>query len=494
MGSTFKPALLLMMGRVVAFTVTFFIPVVLVRIFDQAEFGTYKQAFLVYAGVFIIAQLGMAESLFYFLPQAPEKAGRFVANSMLVLAGVGAACLGGLWALAPRFTAWFRNAALAENVPLIGLMLFFGLAAAMLEVVMISRKRYLAASLSYGLSDFVRALLFIIPGLVARDLRWLFLGGVAFSALRLCTALFYASREFGTELRPDRHLLRRQLAYALPFAGAVLVEIVQGQYHYFAVSWHFDAATFAIYAVGCLQIPLVDFVAGPACNVMMVRMSEEIRERRAEVVLAIWHDTTRKLALIFFPVFVLLFVTAPKLIEFLFTSQYAASVPIFLVWSLTVIFSVVQTDSVLRVYAKTRFLFLLYSIRLAMIVTLFGFFVKAMWLQGAVLLTVLAIVVAKSLALWRLTGLLGVGFRRILPWSSLGAILVVSLAAGVPAALVVRHLTAPLLGLLFVAGFMYMAFYLFMLFRFGLLSEGERVAIAGLLQRPPESAGEVIRG
>jgi O-antigen/teichoic acid export membrane protein len=61
--SVFKPALLLMSGRTLAFAATFFIPVVLARIFDPAEFGTYKQLFLIHSTIFYIAQLGMAASL-----------------------------------------------------------------------------------------------------------------------------------------------------------------------------------------------------------------------------------------------------------------------------------------------------------------------------------------------------------------------------------------------------------------------------------------------
>ena len=78
--SVFRPALLLMSGRTVAFAATFFIPLVLARIFDPAQFGTYKQLFLIWGTVYSIAQLGMASSLYYFLPRAPRMAGPYVAN------------------------------------------------------------------------------------------------------------------------------------------------------------------------------------------------------------------------------------------------------------------------------------------------------------------------------------------------------------------------------------------------------------------------------
>ena len=109
-------------------------------------------------------------------------------------------------------------------------------------------------------------------------------------------ARVFTHTEFGGNLRFDTTVLREQLGYALPLFCAVALNIIQQNYHQYAVSWHFDAATFAIYSVGCLQIPLVDFMATPASNVMMVQMGEDLRERRHPRLPAVWHDTTRTLA------------------------------------------------------------------------------------------------------------------------------------------------------------------------------------------------------
>ena len=121
------------------------------------------------------------------------------------------------------------------------------------------------------------------------------------ACLRAAVTLFYFRREFRGSFRPDWALLRYQLAYALPFGMAVLVEIVQASLPQYAVSHLFDPATFAIFAVGCLQIPLVDFAASPTSDVMMVKMQERLAEGRKQAVVEIWHDTTWKLALLFFP-------------------------------------------------------------------------------------------------------------------------------------------------------------------------------------------------
>ena len=150
--------------------------------------------------------------------------------------------------------------------------------------------------------------------------------------------------------------------YALPFGAAVLLEIVYGSLPQYVVSFFANPATFAIFAVGCLQIPLVDFAASPTSDVMMVRMQENLAGGRRAAVVEIWHDTFWKLALLFFPLVALVVVEARDIILTLFTAKYAASVPIFLVVGL-ILLATLQVDGVLRVFAETRFLFLLNLIR-----------------------------------------------------------------------------------------------------------------------------------
>ena len=287
-----------MSGRSVGFAVTFFIPVVLVRLLDQTDFGTYKQIFLIAGTLYVVGQLGMAESLFYFLPLSPRQGARFVANSLLALVLGGFGSLAVLELGGGAVSRWLSNGALSRYAPAVGVYLVFMQVSAVLEIVMISRKRYAWASYAYVALDVLRMALLVVPVLVIHRLEWLLMGAVVFAVIRCATALWYVWREFDGALRPDAALLRRQLAYAVPFQLSAIVEILQGNLHNYAVSHYFDAATFAIYSVGCLQIPLVDFVLNSVSNVMMVRMAEEIRDGRGRAAAAVWRDTTRRLALV----------------------------------------------------------------------------------------------------------------------------------------------------------------------------------------------------
>src|SRR5690242_9999431 len=87
--STFKPALMLMTGRALAFAVTFFVPAVLARVFTQTEFGTYKQFVLITYTLYSLGQFGLAECLFYFMPANPTRGGRYAFNSLVMLGVMG---------------------------------------------------------------------------------------------------------------------------------------------------------------------------------------------------------------------------------------------------------------------------------------------------------------------------------------------------------------------------------------------------------------------
>jgi len=480
MDSTLKPTAVLMTGRLAGIVVAFSIPIVLARILDQSAFGTYKQLFLIYATLYGIAQLGMAESLFYFLPADPARAGRYALNALLVLAGAGALCLASLWAFRDPIAAWFGNRDLAAGLPWIGVYLGLMLASTLLEIVQVARKRFARAAWTYTASDLARTALCLLPLLVSRSLRGVLIGGAAFAALRFGATCRILDREFGHDLRPDRSLLRAQLAYAMPFELAVLLEILQSNLHQYAVSLRFDPAVFAIYSVGCLQVPLVDLLAGTSCNVMMVKMGEDFQAGRGEAALAAWHATVRKLALAFFPLVGILLVNAHDLIVFLFTARYLASVPIFMVWTASFLLMILPVDGVLRVHADTRFLFLLGASKLVIIGATVSWFLGRFQLMGGVLVSLLAVFVGKTLALFRVKRHLKVAFSGLLPWASLAATLASALAAALPALLVKETLALPPVASMLLSGALYLLAYAAL--TFGFPGTGVRRQLVSILE------------
>jgi O-antigen/teichoic acid export membrane protein len=364
-----------------------------------------------------------------------------------------------LWFFEGRIVSWLSNPQLADHVVLLGAFLVLMLVSAAFEIVMVARKQHLTAAWTYGASDVARTTLLVIPAFVHGGLRGVLWGGVGFAALRVVVMLHWLHREFGSDLRPDRKLWKYQLAYALPFALAVGIEVLQANLHSYVVASKFDAATFAIYAVGCLQIPLVDLITTSAANVMMVKMAEDDLHESTATALELWHHTMSRLALLIFPLAVVLLLLSRDVIITLFTSTYVASVPIFMTWTLTILPAVFCVDAVLRAYAQTRFLFAMNLLRLGLVVAFISWCLSAFGLVGAVLVTLMATTVVRILSIARIAYLLKAPFTKILPWQHLAGIALCAVAAGMPAYWLSRSLTLPRPVVLVTAGASYWIVY-----------------------------------
>ena len=120
---------------------------------------------------------------------------------------------------------------------LAGLFLTFMLMSTVLEIVMVSRKKHLMAAVTYACSDIVRTLFFIVPAFALGSLRAVFVGATAFAALRLVLLLAALWRAVRPRVpRRCRRCGASSSAYALPFALAVGVEVIQLNYHQYVVA------------------------------------------------------------------------------------------------------------------------------------------------------------------------------------------------------------------------------------------------------------------
>lgn len=480
-----RSSLILMVGRAIGFMATFFVPVVLVRVLDQAQFGTYKQLFLVFGTLFPLAQLGMAESLYYFVPEGGRKIGRYVANAVVALALSGLAALLFLTLARTHVATWLNNPDLAANLPLVGVYLLLSLVAAALEVVLISRERYGFAAATFAISDVARALLVVVPVVLFGGLRWLMIGAVVFATLRVVATLVVLRAHLGAQLRPGRAALGEQISYSGPFQVSVIFETLAANAHFFAVAWFFDAPTYAIYAVGCLQIPLVGFIGSSVGNVLMVKLRAAAARSDTAQVLFLWKETTRRLALVFFPLTGLLLIGAHDLIALLFTPEYIASVPVFMIWAAFIVLSVADTDAALRTYAETRFLAVVNGVCLVVTVGLVAWAMPAFGLIGAVLATLTATVLGETLAVRRLGRILDVPTSRILPWNTLGRIGAIAGLAAVPALAVRGSLSLTHLEGLIVVGAVYSITYLAGVWFGNVIRKDEQRALVAPLLRLP---------
>ena len=184
------------------------------------------------------------------------------------------------------------------------------------------------------------------------------------------------------------------------------------------------------------RFPLYDLIVTSTVNILMVKMADT---PRGEAAVALWHDTVCRLAFLIFPLAALLVVGAHDLIVGLFTATYSDSVPIFIVWVLTMLPAVMAVDAVLRVYAQTRFLLIMNLVRFACVAGLIGMFLSSFGLMGAVLVALLGLTVTKTIGVIRVAWLMQLGVRDALPWRRLAGITSIAVSVHSPGSLAASH-------------------------------------------------------
>lgn len=459
-----------MAARFVSACLTVSIPLVLARALELAEFGTYKQLFLIAQTLYYVLPFGVAQSLYFFIPRA-EQHRPYFGQTLLFLAGAGLLAGGGLYALGPPLAEALGNPALLPHRLELAAYTALAIGAFPLELSLTSRGKTRQSAVAYLVSDALRAAALTAPVLLGAGLHGMMMAIVAWAAVRLvaCWGLM-----LGGSRGPlfDRRLLARQLAYAAPFGAAILLSIPQQYAHQFVVSSQLGPALFAIYAVGCFQLPLVDLLYTPTSEVLMVRLGELERSGRLEEGLAAFRQASSRLAYAFLPLAAFLFAAAPEFISAVFGPRFLPATPIFRVSLIGIPLAILPLDGTLRARNQTRHLFLSYLGKAAVTVPLVWLGVRWFGMMGGVGSWALAELVGKGILLSRLPAALSVPGRRLslagaVPWRALGqasvaasagALLLVAfrkVAAGALSSTAAHRLAAlALAGLLFGCGYL----------------------------------------
>ncbi|MDQ4120858.1 MAG: oligosaccharide flippase family protein [Acidobacteriota bacterium] len=364
----------ILIAKVTSFALAIAVPLLLARKLDQTEFGLYKQVFLVIATANALLPFGFGMSAYYFLPRESERRGAVVLNILIFNAVVGLAAAAALFFF-PNSLVWlFGDALMAGFAPALGLAVWLWIFSAFLETLVIANNEARLAMVFIVFSQLSKAVFFLSAAVLFGTVSSLIWAAVLQAALQTVILFVYAKRRFPELFRIfDFGLLKRQFAYTLPFGLSGWLHTGQTDAHNYFVSRRFTPADFAVYSVGCFELPLVGILAESVSSVLIPLMSRlSALEDKREIV-ETSSRVTRKLALIYFPLYAFLFVTADAFITTLFTATYQSSVPIFRINLTLLPFAILVLDPITRAYKEIGYFLL--RLRLA----LFALMVPALW-------------------------------------------------------------------------------------------------------------------
>ena len=425
-------SVILTVSRAVGFVITFAIPLVLVRVFDQDGFGLYKQLFLIVGTAVPILNLGLYASIFYFIPRDGGDGRRYIVQAlgMLSLTGSVAAIL--LILNAGWLAHVFGAPSLQEYAPLLGLCIFLTTPSEIYSSVPVVDRRPMLAAWAMTGSDILRAVLLIGAAVLIGTMRAVLWATVISAALRGLWLLWYLRvRSAGISRPASAADLGEQLRYALPFAVAVVFEIGLTRFHEYFVAANVSSAEFAVYAVGILQLPVLGMLVQSVVEVMLISSAAAYKGGDQATLRRVWSGSLQRLAVALVPCWALAEVIAPELIALMFGPEYGGSIIIFRIFTMTVLLWMIVDHGILRATGDTPFL---------VAANASGFVVSAVVVFALAPLSVpvagiagylSGMLVMRGLGIWRVSRRLGLSLAHILPWKELLPIFGAALLSGV---------------------------------------------------------------
>lgn len=390
----------LLFAKVTGFGFALLLPLLVVRFLSQKEVGLYRESFLIIMNAATILPLGFSMSAYYYLSRETARRGAAILNILAFNFIVGGAACLALFFCPQLLQNLFQSEEITRLAPKIGVVIWLWIFSTFLETVAVANQEARTATAFIIFAQFSKTLLMTAAVIVFGTVESFLYAAMVQGALQTLILLAYLNSRFPrfwTDFRPAFFV--EQLKYAVPFGLVGILWILQTDVHNYFVAHKFSEAEFAIYAYGCFQLPLIAMLSESVASVLISKMSElQARDDRAEMI----RLTTRamqKLAFFYFPLYAFLLITAQTFIVTLFTENYLASVPIFLINITLLPFGVLITDPIVRAYQELGKIVLI--VRISVLILLLSTLyvgLNALDMRGMIAVAVGALLLEKFIA------------------------------------------------------------------------------------------------
>lgn len=325
------------------------VAMVLVRILDPENYGLYKKLWLLFSVTGPVFISAMVRTLYYRGGRAEESS---VAVWGVFITGVGYGILVAAIAIfgapywsnlfnAPELEIAFRRFAL-----FMGITTMAGLAEPVF--IVIGRKKWLVYfNIIYNI---VEASLIITPFALGLPLEQVVLIMAIGPLLRLLFILWLVRNFLNPS--PGLNKISKELPLSLKYGAGMLLTAFVGvaisDVDKWVVSLFFESnVIYAIYAIGARRIPFITALTSSVSSSLVFQYTKELESGRLEEMLSSAKKITNRLVLVIVPLLLVIALYAEELIVLVFESNYANSTPIFQVYLISILSTLIFPHTII---------------------------------------------------------------------------------------------------------------------------------------------------
>ena len=459
--------------------------IILVRILTVADFGTYRQVWLIYLTLQSLCLLGIPDSIYYFIPRLNKKKGVFFAKQTFIFLIIIGILLSIGFYLASGFIAeHFNNPSLKNILKIFSLYPLFNLPLAFIYPWFNSISKHKMSAIISIIIESSNFAFVIIPLVLGFGLKGVFFGLILISSIQFIVLLCYIISITKYDiLRFNTILVVQQIHYSLPLWLSTLVGVLASEIDKIIISLYYLPENFAFYSIGAIQIPLISIITSSIFAVLLPEFSRLYKKKELKKIINISHEALRKTSLFLFPIFIFLFITAKDIIILLYTEEYIKSILIFRIYLFMIPLTIMPFSIMLLSSGKSKDI--LWSSIIYLILNLFLniIFIKLIGFPGPALATLLStILVLIVYYLTRICSVYKVKFCEVLPWNKLFKHMIIACITGlliIPILFINFNIVLNLIS----SGIIFFGIYILLMYKFNLITSNDIKLIKKLVHR-----------
>ncbi len=336
-------------AKVIGYGIRILLPAFLVRALTKSDFGSYSQFFLIEILFQTIFQMGVNQSQYFFIPKDPKNAGAFFLNSIFLNIGLFVVAYSLIAVFRFQISDFLKMPVMAEmfwHLAAYTLLLMLSVCSA---TYLMARKLFKQAAVFEVTTQIFISISTLVAAFMTRDLQVILLTLVIGRLCSLIVILAYIHLKLNG-FASERYFfgVGEQIRYGITLGVAGMLWTFLMRMHELSVGKFYDLETYAVYAAGCKQIPVLLFFTQSITPVALVTFSQLLADDDWEGIRKLWDKILGMMYGFGIPLTVLFILLAHPLITLMFTSEYNEAVLIFQISSVAALFQLLNPTRVLR--------------------------------------------------------------------------------------------------------------------------------------------------
>lgn len=416
-----KSVISLSLVNAVEMGIQVFLPMALVRVLTDGDFGLYRTLWLIAITSSGALALGVPGSLYYFLPRLEKPQARVYmvqAAAYMALAGMVAA----LGTAAFIWRSETGNAIGWGAVPFVGLWVFSSL----LDFVFNSQQRVpvqAAINLSFAL---LRIALVLSAALVYRSWTAILIAQLVVVAVKAVVCMIAVKKFVEPYEPPTRQSIVDHGKYCAPIGISTALYLIRGKIDQWLVASLFSVAQFGAYSIASVFTPIQTLIRITVNQAILPEMNRLQAQENLADMLSLNIRSNLAVGFLMFPSLAFIATWAEPLLTVLFTNRYSDVAPVVRVYLLVLLIESLEVGLILVSMRQGRFMMTVDTIALPIAIGIAALGAVLFGLPGAAAGGVAGAAFAQSALYLRCRKLTGTPLARLQQWRTLGAIIVAS--------------------------------------------------------------------